>query len=121
MAKTNLNTIKNWFKTGLKPTQAQFWNTWDSFWHKDDTINISDIEGLQDALDQKATAVAVSKVNINGVWFDTTGNTDRLAIEVGNKFEGYDGDYLIMGIVTSLPFDITDSSTYKTAYKAKAI
>lgn len=56
MAKVDLNSIKNWFKTGLKPTQAQFWNTWDSFFHKDDTIPQESIEGLQDSFDEKADA-----------------------------------------------------------------
>ena len=50
----NLSTIKNWFKTGLKPTQQQFWDTWDSFWHKDDTIPVANIEGIDNLLNQKA-------------------------------------------------------------------
>lgn len=54
-----LNTIKNWFKTGLKPTQAQFWDTWDSFWHKDDTIPISSIESLDARFEEKADADAL--------------------------------------------------------------
>lgn len=49
MAIVSLNTIKNWFKTGLRPTQAQFWDSWDSFWHKSDSIPMSSIEGLEDA------------------------------------------------------------------------
>ena len=51
---TPLNTIKNWFKTGLKPTQAQFWAAWDSFFHKDEKIPQTAIDGLQDSLDAKA-------------------------------------------------------------------
>lgn len=50
----NLNTIKNWFKTGLKPTQQQFWDTWDSFWHKDDNIPVAKIDGIDNLLNQKA-------------------------------------------------------------------
>jgi len=50
----SLNTIKNWFKTGLKPTQKQFWDTWDSFWHKDENIPVSNIEGIDNLLNQKA-------------------------------------------------------------------
>lgn len=48
------NTIKNWFKTGLKPTQAQFWATWDSFWHKDEKIPITAIEDIENILNAKA-------------------------------------------------------------------
>jgi hypothetical protein len=51
---TGLNTIKNWFKTGLKPTQTQFWDTWDSFWHKEDRIPVTQIDGVDNLLDQKA-------------------------------------------------------------------
>ena len=50
---TPLNTIKNWFKTGLKPTQSQFWATWDSFWHKNETIPVNSVENLQESLDEK--------------------------------------------------------------------
>lgn len=42
----SLATIKNWFRTALKPTQAQFWDTWDSFWHKQDSIPTSSVAGL---------------------------------------------------------------------------
>ncbi|SFQ66224.1 BspA family leucine-rich repeat surface protein [Flavobacterium akiainvivens] len=51
MATTSLTTIKNWFITGKKPTQSQFWAWMDSFWHKDEVISQSDIEGLEDVLE----------------------------------------------------------------------
>lgn len=51
MAKVNLTVIKNWFKTGLKPTQEQFSDTWDSFWHKDEMIPVAKIEGVQPIYD----------------------------------------------------------------------
>jgi len=51
---TDITTIKNWFKTGLKPTQSQFWATWDSYWHKDESISISNIENLENVLNNKA-------------------------------------------------------------------
>uniref|UniRef100_UPI0039A574A6 hypothetical protein n=1 Tax=Ornithobacterium rhinotracheale TaxID=28251 RepID=UPI0039A574A6 len=50
MAKTDLNTIRNWFKNGLKPTQEQFWAWLDSFWHKDDKIPAENIQGLNEML-----------------------------------------------------------------------
>ena len=52
------NTIKDWFRTGLKPTQAQFWATWDSFWHKDEKIPITAIEDIENILNEKADAEA---------------------------------------------------------------
>lgn len=54
MATTPLNTIKKWFKTGLKPTQTQFWSTWDSFFHKDETIPQNKVENLDASLLAKA-------------------------------------------------------------------
>lgn len=51
---TDRNTINNWFKTGLKPNQQQFWSTWASFWHKSDTLPIGSIKGLGGLLDGKA-------------------------------------------------------------------
>lgn len=56
MAKTAINTIKNWFKTGLKPTQDQFWNWMDSYWHKDELIPQDKIQDLSTALSGKADA-----------------------------------------------------------------
>ena len=51
---TDKTTLRNWFKTGLKPTQAQFWAWMDSYWHKDEKIAISNIENLGNILDVKA-------------------------------------------------------------------
>jgi len=53
MAITSLNTIKNWFKTNLVPTQNQFWATFDSFWHKGESIPINKIDSLIEFLDAK--------------------------------------------------------------------
>ncbi|MCV9926374.1 hypothetical protein OIU83_01825 [Flavobacterium sp. LS1R49] len=53
MALQTLNTIKNWFRTGLKPTQTQFWDTWDSFRHKYEKIPVADIEGINELLQTK--------------------------------------------------------------------
>ena len=54
MAIQTLNTIKNWFKTGLKPSQQQFWDTWDSFRHKFEKVPVKDIEGIDELLLSKA-------------------------------------------------------------------
>jgi hypothetical protein len=53
MSKQTISTIQNWFSTGKKPTQAQFWDWLDSFFHKDDDIPRSQVEGLQELLDTK--------------------------------------------------------------------
>ena len=53
---TDLQTIKSWFRTRCKPTQAQFWETFDSFWHKAEGISVTAINGLMDILNSKAAA-----------------------------------------------------------------
>lgn len=59
MAIRSLNILKAWFETGDKPTQAQFWDWLDSFFHKEETIPIASIDGLTAALNDKAEASAV--------------------------------------------------------------
>jgi hypothetical protein len=53
MAIQTLTTIKNWFRTGLKPTQTQFWDTWDSFRHKSEKVPVVDIDGIDELLQNK--------------------------------------------------------------------
>lgn len=60
----SLTEIKNWFKTGLKPTQIQFWTTWESFWHKDEVIPQSKIENLIADLERKAEIGSGSRFGI---------------------------------------------------------
>lgn len=60
--KTALATIKTWFETGDYPTQEQFANWLDSFFHKDDTIPFESIEDLQGYFDAKANAADAPRV-----------------------------------------------------------
>ncbi|MCA0234961.1 MAG: hypothetical protein LCH81_01110 [Bacteroidetes bacterium] len=62
MAKQAINTIKGWFQTGDKPTQSQFWDWLDSFVHKDDTIEINNVNGLDDALSGFASQESVQAI-----------------------------------------------------------
>jgi len=59
MAKTALSQLKAWFSKGLYPTQEQFWAWMDSFYHKDDTIPMSNIDSLTDTLNSKAESAVV--------------------------------------------------------------
>lgn len=56
MAKTSIALLYTYFETGKKPTQTQFQNLIDSFWHKDASITLANINGIQDVLDTKANA-----------------------------------------------------------------
>ncbi|MBY8961781.1 hypothetical protein KJK34_03340 [Flavobacterium sp. D11R37] len=53
MAIKDLNTLKEWFSSGKKPKQNNYWDWLDSYWHKDETISQDDIQNLPEALDQK--------------------------------------------------------------------
>ena len=55
MAIVNINTIKNWFKTGMIPTQAQFWSVFDSYRHKNDNIPVAEVEGINELLATRAS------------------------------------------------------------------
>lgn len=54
MAITAINTLKQWFQTGMIPRQEQFWAIFDSFRHKSDKVPASDIEGIDNLLLNKA-------------------------------------------------------------------
>ncbi len=57
MAKQAITTLKNWFKTSLKPTQQQFWDWLDSYWHKDEAIPKDNIDGLVENLNSMQGAI----------------------------------------------------------------
>lgn len=54
MALQTLKTIRSWFRTGFKPTQTQFWDTWDSFRHKEEKVPVGDVDGIDELLLLKA-------------------------------------------------------------------
>ena len=56
MSTQKRSVLKNWFRKGLTPTQAQFADAFDSFFHKnEDLIPLNNIEGLTAALENKKT------------------------------------------------------------------
>lgn len=58
--KRALSSLKSFFMTGLYPTQNQFHDTLDSFVHKDDTIEMSSINGLASILNGKYPSSAAA-------------------------------------------------------------
>src|ERR1035437_6634273 len=89
MAKQTINTLRQWFRTGIKPTQQQFWDWLDSFWHKDDKIPITSLDGLQTELDKKADKDSLQNgvtppVGDNGNWYYGI-------VDSGKKATGIDG------------------------------
>lgn len=53
MAIRSIAQLKAWFKRGQYPTQDQFHDWLDSFFHKEDKISPSSVEGLTDQLNGK--------------------------------------------------------------------
>ena len=51
---TEKNILQNWFVTGAKPTQEQFWAWQESYWHKSESIPTEKILGLSEVLANKA-------------------------------------------------------------------
>jgi hypothetical protein len=60
MAVQNINQLKQWFKTGDKPTQQQFYDWLDSFRHRSETVAISEVDELPTVLQNKADVVTVN-------------------------------------------------------------
>ncbi|AYZ12877.1 hypothetical protein EGY05_13505 [Chryseobacterium arthrosphaerae] len=60
MAKISKINLRQLFAKGLKPAQEAFYNFFDSYWHKDDLIDISAVKSLQSTLDQKLDSGAES-------------------------------------------------------------
>ncbi|MEC3875924.1 hypothetical protein [Chryseobacterium salviniae] len=59
----DLTTIFSWFETGDIPTQEQFRETFSSFRHKDALLNIAEVSGLENALNNKLGASHSTDVN----------------------------------------------------------
>lgn len=105
---TAKNTIKDWFKNGLKPVQEQFWAWIDSYWHKDEKIPIAAIDDIENILNAKADAEAltnhVDDANAHAVLFAKSKVYElgqmqvfkkKLPDEAGYLVEQQDGDYCI--------------------------
>ena len=70
---TEKNILQNWFVTGAKPTQEQFWAWQESYWHKSESIPTEKILGLSEVLANKADVETLQhKANL-----DTSNLTDE--------------------------------------------
>ena len=73
---TEKNILQNWFVTGAKPTQEQFWAWQESYWHKSEGIPTEKILGLSEVLANKADAeILQHKANL-----DTSNLTDEYVL-----------------------------------------
>jgi hypothetical protein len=62
MAVTDKNILKSWFVRGKKPLAAQFAAWMDSYWHKDETIPIKSIDGLDEILAKKLDKQEIANI-----------------------------------------------------------
>ncbi len=99
---TPITTIKSWFRKKLKPTQAQFWAVFDSFWHKQESIPISSIAYLQEYLDAKADKVNTAVVIVNGHAFGLVKHASNNTIANSNVIEL--NDIIVNGWFTAQEF-----------------
>lgn len=88
---TPLNTIKNWFKTGLKPTEAQFVSTWDSFRHKDEPIPANEVSHLDELLIEKADKEYVDAL------FAASGNPQIIELTYDDAMTAIAAETLVPG------------------------
>jgi len=49
--------LKAWFRRGMKPLESQFATWIDSFWHKEDSIPMTSISGLGEALNARTISI----------------------------------------------------------------
>ena len=96
---TEKNILQNWFVTGAKPTQEQFWAWMESYWHKSESIPTEKILGLSEVLANKADAeILQHKANLDSsnltdeyvlAWKEKLGvgelPTNIATIDEGNK------------------------------------
>lgn len=81
MAKVSILQLKNWFKKGLKPTESQFGDWLDSYFHKDEKVPIASVDGLQTELN------TYRKKNIDIQIDEVAGLEDALANAGGGSSE----------------------------------
>lgn len=63
MALRSISQLKSWFRKGMYPTESQFGDWLDSFFHRDDKIPVGSVDGLSEAINSKAEKSAVDTLS----------------------------------------------------------
>lgn len=112
------NTLKQWFVTGAKPQQAQYWSWLDSYWHKSESIPINKIEGLETLIENKADVeelanyakVDASNIGPNqGAWRTALGINDITPPDV--DLTNYYTKPEVDGLLENVTVDLTNYHT----------
>lgn len=94
MVVVSINTIKNWFRTGMVPTQTQFWSVFDSYRHKNDKVPVEEVEGINELLAQ-VTSVTIYKAGQLCIFKNPSNESDNNLLEPGDTVIGFvEGDFL---------------------------
>lgn len=80
MAVQALNIIKEWFKRGKNPTESQFSDVWDSFFHKSERIPQSQILGLQETIESASKGL---------IYKDAVDTESELAVKYPDALTGW--------------------------------
>ncbi|MBA4318502.1 MAG: hypothetical protein C0412_08885 [Flavobacterium sp.] len=92
-----LAEIYDWFMTGKKPTQAQFWASWGSFWNKGEQIPQSSISGLPGVLNAKA-----EKAQFDAHKTDENAHADLFDAKEDKTQKGVAGGYVPLDEFTKI-------------------
>lgn len=79
-------TLKQWFHTGAKPTEDQFANWMDSYWHKTEAIDITSISNLSGKLSSFASEADLDLLS-NKVTTLTSSNAGKLDCSPNDNIE----------------------------------
>ncbi|REH00259.1 hypothetical protein [Flavobacterium aquicola] len=83
-----ISEIYNWFMTGKKPTQAQFWASWGSFWNKSEPIPQSAVSNLTTVLNAKS-----EKTQFDAHKIDPNAHAESIGMKTDKgDYEGTSGD-----------------------------
>jgi len=88
--KQAVDQLRVWFSRHKFPTQQQFWDWMDSYWHKDEEIPVDKIGGMQTVIDGVADGISIKldlKQDVTDKELATTNKSVVGAInEVNNRF-----------------------------------
>ena len=117
MAKQMIKTLKEWFRKGKYPTESQFHDWMDSYWHKDEKIGTEAMSpDLMTAINSKAEQAAVTAVSSAVTELTQTVENVREDMEETNWKNG-EGDY---SVVTGFGTTATGSSSFAGGLQSEA-
>lgn len=84
-----LTKILEWFKAGLEPTEEQFKQSWTSFWHKSERLPQTQILGLNDSLNDKASKDDLASVVSGLIPMGSVENMVELEAKIKRNNDSY--------------------------------